>query len=61
VFTKGKKLGRKTPSEYRGVIYQTKEKGMIYMPVQSYGSSNSELQDLTSEAIIPKHGVTVVV
>ena len=57
---KGKKLGRKTPSEYRGVMYQTKEKGMIYTPVQLDGSSNSVIQDLTSEAIIPKRGVTVV-
>ena len=60
MFTKGKKLGRKTPSKYKGVIYQTKGKGAIYTPVQSDGSSNSVTQDLTTEAIIPKHGVTVV-
>ena len=48
VFTKDLKLGRKTPSKYRSVIYQTKGKGAIYTPVQSDGSSNSVTHDLTT-------------
>ena len=53
------KLGKKTLSAHRGVIYQTKGKGPLYTSVQSDGVLSRVQHDLTIRAIIPKHSVTV--
>ena len=50
------KLGRKSADADRGVIYQTKGKGLIYTPVQSDGYLSSVEHGLTIRNNNPKTG-----